>query len=438
MTNTFSAGAGSSDITPTDSQFLYGYPHVKRYSTGINDPLLSSALYMSDGRVQVMFIANDIVCLRNDIVTRIRLRISEAVPIPKGNIMITSTHTHSGPITVNHLSTETDTVLPKVDPNYIQFLEDGIVTAGIHAYQHAVPAQLGLAVADSTGIGTNRRDPAGPSDHEVPVLMVRKADGKQNIACMLVCSMHPTVLHEDSTLISGDFPGMSRQFLQENILGKNCPVLHHTGPSGNQSPRHVTRGNTFEEAVRLGCILGKAVAKVIPSIEYSSDVPLHCSQAFLDLPGKEFPSPEKAKTKLEQAVSRLEQLRKSNAPRQETRTAECDWFGAEETLCLARAAHDGRLADVIKSCMPGEVQMIKVGRWCFTGWPAEVFVDYALAVKKVHKNIFIISLANNELQGYIVTPEAVAEGGYEASNGLFRAESGQMLVDQTLRMTTQV
>ena len=68
--------------------------------------------------------------------------------------------------------------------------------------------------------------------------------------------MHPTVLHEDSTLVSGDFPAMTRQYLQEHVLGADCPVLYHTGPSGNQSPRHVTRANTFDEAERLGGLLG--------------------------------------------------------------------------------------------------------------------------------------------------------------------------------------
>ena len=37
------------DITPRNSTFLYGYPHVSRLSTGVHDPLLSSSLYLDDG-----------------------------------------------------------------------------------------------------------------------------------------------------------------------------------------------------------------------------------------------------------------------------------------------------------------------------------------------------------------------------------------------------
>jgi hypothetical protein len=111
--------------------------------------------------------------------------------------------------------------------------------------------EVQLTVADGSCVGTNRHDPAGPADPEVPVLLVRDRDSQKFLAAMVVCSMHPTVLHEDSTLISGDFPVMARRYLQEHVLGGDCPILYHMGFSGNQSPRHVTRSNTFDEAARL-------------------------------------------------------------------------------------------------------------------------------------------------------------------------------------------
>ena len=35
MAETLTAGVGMVDITPADSQFLYGYPHVERYRTDV-------------------------------------------------------------------------------------------------------------------------------------------------------------------------------------------------------------------------------------------------------------------------------------------------------------------------------------------------------------------------------------------------------------------
>jgi hypothetical protein len=431
------AGAAAVEITPRQSQFLFGYPHVARYSTGIHDPLLGSALFLSDWQTSLLFLAVDIIFISKALSRRVRERISERAGIPAENILITATHTHSGPITVDYLSNESDTIIPKADQSYLRELEEQLIEAALQAVESAQPAKLGLVLAKSTGIGTNRHDPAGPADHEVPVLLVKSREQDENIACLLVCSMHPTVLHEDSTLISADFPGMARQFLQQEFLGANCPVLHLTGPSGNQSPRHVTLANSFAEAERLGRILGKAVLRVLPTIEYVSEISLNCVLAEIDLPRKAFPAVAAAQENLREVRARFDRLREKRALRQQIRTAECDWFGAEETLTLAQAAANDRLETLYAACLPAEIQLFQIGHWAFVGWPGEIFVDYALTVKGKSRNTFVISLANGELQGYIVTPDAVAAGSYEASNALFSHASGQVLIDTTLRLLAE-
>ena len=181
-------------------------------------------------------------------------------------------------------------------------------------------------------------------------------------------------------------------------------------------------------------MLGQAIARVIPEIAFTSSTTLSCRQGFVDLPRRTFPSVAEAEKKLERAVQRLDHLRQTNAPRPAVRTAEVDWFGAEETLTLAQVAQEGRLDAFYRPCLPAEVQVIRIGPWSFVGWPGEIFVEHALTVKAGHENAFVISLANGELQGYIVTEEAALEGGYEASNSLFGPQSGQMLVDMTLEL----
>ena len=428
------AGAAVRDISPTKPMFLMGYTHTPRTSTGVHDPLLSSALYLSDGATPFIIIANDVLFVTKDLTARARKRIAAETDVPEGQILISASHTHSGPVTVDCLCSADDAVVPKVDPAYFHHLKEGIVAAGIEAWRQAQPAQLGLAVAGVTGIGTNRRNPAGPSDLQAPLLIVKTADGAWYIACMLVVSMHPTVLHEDSFLVSADFPGMARRHLQESLLGASCPVLYHTGPAGNQSPRYVTRGNTFAEAERLGEILGRAVVQAIPGIACTDSLQLQARQAVLDLPRKDFPSIAEAKENLEMAIRKLADMRQSGAPPQQIRTAEVDWFGAEETVTLAEAARDGRIEEVYRTCLPAEVQVLQIGRWNFAAWPGEIFIEHALALKQRCPGTFIISLANGELQGYIVTEEAALEGGYEASNSLFSHRSGDLLIETTARL----
>jgi len=317
-------------------------------------------------------------------------------------------------------------------------MEDAITDAGVRAFRAARPAEAGLAVARAEGVGSNRRDPSGPADPEVPVLLVRGKGDRKNIAAMAVYCMHPTVLHEDSTLITGDFPAMTRQYLQRTVLGPECPLVYHSGPEGNQSPRHVVRGQTFAEAQRLGENLGRCIEKAIPGIRFRDDLAITCATKLLQLPRRHFASVPAAQAKLDKAAQRLEHLRKTNAPRAQTRTAECDWFGAEETLTLARAEADGRLDGAAAEVLPAEVHVIKVGPWSFVGWPGEMFVEYGLAVKARRRDTYVIALANGELQGYIVTPEAEAAGGYEACNSLFEPRAGTIMVEETLRLMREL
>ena len=198
------AGAAAVDITPPESCFLWGYPHVARYSTGVHDPLLASALYVIVGRTAVVFVGTDVLPdLQGGGGPRSGAnRCDDGRTRGPGHGHCHTTH--SGPVTAKWLSS--DPVVPDPDPRFVKRMEDGIVAAAEMACATARPAQLGLAVADGSAVGGNRRDPAGPSNPRVPALVVCAADDGAAIAAMFICNMHPTVLHEDSTRISGDFP----------------------------------------------------------------------------------------------------------------------------------------------------------------------------------------------------------------------------------------
>jgi hypothetical protein len=67
-------------------------------------------------------------------------------------------------------------------------------------------------------------------------------------------------------------------------------------------------------------------------------------------------------------------------------------------------------------------------------WPGEFFVEYALQVKRGAPGTFVITIANGELQAYIVTAEADANAFYEARNALFSHENGPRIVEETLAL----
>jgi hypothetical protein len=260
-------------------------------------------------------------------------------------------------------------------------------------------------------------------------MLVRTPVEKKPIAAMVVYGMHPTILHEDSTLISADFPGMVRNYLQDHVLGTDCPVIYHNGVCGNLSPRHTAQANTLDEMMRIGFLLGRQLAEAMPRISFVNTVELDLASCELEPELRAFPTVDDALCGLKEAKARNEQLKAEGADKATVRTAECDVFGAEETLTLAKASTSGHLEKAAQSCLPAEVSLFAVGKWLFLSWPGEFFVEYSLLLKQRYENLSIISMANGELQGYIVTEEAAIEGGYEASNALFSSANGMRFVD---------
>lgn len=426
------AGAARKDITNRSALFLAGYPHVPRLSEGVHDPLWATALYLGGEDGGILCIAVDILFVDRPTAVACRQAIGEATGLTPERILISATHTHSGPLTATVVSWLDDRVVPAPDPVYMEAFRKGIIAAGVEAFRRAEPAELAITSVLSEGVGGNRLRPDGPRDPEVGVIAVRSAAGGRPLAVQVVYSMHPTVLHEDSRLVSSDFPHYTRGVLQAAWPG--AAVLYHTGPCGNLSPRYHVRGQTFAEAERLGSALGRQIAAGLAALgpgDFRREVPLAAAAARVTLPPRTFGTVAEAERELREAVAEYDRLRREGAPHGPLRTAECTVFGAEERLTLTRAQAAGTLAARLREINPAEVQALRVGDVWLVGWPGECFVEYALALK-ARRRAFVISLANGELQGYIPTPDAT---GYEARLSVFEPAAGGLLVQAALELT---
>jgi hypothetical protein len=407
-------------------------------STGVHDPLYATGLFLDDGDQKALLVSVDVIWLSKRQIGDARRRIQEVTGVPPTSIMISATHTHSGPVTVQMISNANDPVVTAPDRCVIQQIEDGIVAAASTAMRVAEPAEFGFAEVDVSEIGGNRHDSAGPSLPRVAVFATRATNHPTKLLAIgYVFSVHPTVLHEDSTLVSSDFPGFSRRHLQTCFRSQHyeLPVLHHIGAAGNQSPRNMVRANTVEEAERLGVRLGMAIEGAVAKMRFLSKWSLKIRTSAIALPLRELPTKEQAATALVTARLKLEQFRANGSSRGFLRTAECDLFGAEEVVSLVTAAENGELANVAATCLPAEIQTIRVGKMQLVGWPGEVFVEYALQIRNDFPHAVVITLAGGELQGYLTTQEAVVGGWYEASNAIFSSPtSAEMLVHATRQL----
>ncbi|WP_419212094.1 neutral/alkaline non-lysosomal ceramidase N-terminal domain-containing protein [Maribacter sp. X9] len=428
-------GAAIIDVTPKKPMFLHGYPHVERTSEGTHDPLYASALIIDNGENQIGFCAVDVIFISKEITKRVRELVEKSTGIAGKNLMISASHTHSGPVTVTDIFY--DPVVPAADPEYIQYLISKIVQAFVEAFKNKRQCKLAVTTADSTGVGGNRHSISGVTDAEVPVVVLKDFMTDEIFALSVIHCMHPTVLHEDSKLFSADFPGFTREFISDS-LGENVVLLYQTGPSGNQSPRHFIESNTFDEAKRLGDLLGNRIVKSVLRLnesDYQDWCSLHIQSVEVNLPRKEFMPLIDAERKVASAKDKLDTMRRNNADAKEIRTVECDWFGAEENLKLVKMMVNGDLENVYRDVLPAEVDTVTVDKFHFVFLPGEFFVEYSLSIKEAaSEKVFVSTLSNGVIGGYIVTEEAEADGGYEASNSIFSAKGGKVIVETVHKM----
>ena len=428
------AGAAAVDIHPDRPMAMFGYPHVERISTGVHDPIRASALYLKTESSAVAIVGLDILFISPTHARDIRGKIAERLGMEESAVFVSTTHTHSGPVSGRILLWQDDPAVPPPDEAYLDEVTAKAVAAAETAKQNAVEAELAWTTADATGVGGNRLSRDGIIDPEVGILAVRKTSDHSLVGVSVVYSMHPTVMHEDSTLISSDFPHYMRMCIYEQFA--EVPVLYHMGPSGNQSPRYFVNGQTFEEAERLGRKLGGSVCASMSAIgdsDYSTDIELKSFLRDVDLPRRAIPSVADAEKTLADYRANFERLQAEDAPGPQVRTAECAIFGAEGVLTAAKANERGEVDAVIEACKPFQIQLLKIGPAWMVGFPGEIFTDYGVSLKQQSpEKAFVASLVGGELQSYVVTPEAAAEGGYEAAGSLYEPESGTIMVDAAL------
>jgi hypothetical protein len=205
------------------------------------------------------------------------------------------------------------------------------------------------------------------------------------------------------------------------------------GPAGNQGPRYYVKGQTFSEAERLGALLGQQLYEKIEMLadgDFTEELEIDADAAYVTLPRKQTISMNDAVEKLRKCRETFESLKNAGAGHGPVRTAECEVFGAEETIALAELEECGELANVAAALNPVDIQVLRLGNTFLAGLPGEIFAEYGLALKKRFTNkVYTSSLVNGHLQGYITTPDAAENGFYEASLALFAPESGSIMVD---------
>ncbi len=411
------AGTAIMDITPKKGVQLAGYPHCPRENEGVHDPLYASALYLKNGEDEIMLLTVDLLTIGKNIVKEVRSRLGM-------HVSVTATHTHSGPWASEPLASELAEGICQ-NAEYIAFLTESLIQIAQKAKENLFDAEVGTGIGHcgaEQGIGGNRRSKDGITDNSVNVLAVR--DISKTVRAILVnYSLHPTYLHAENLYVTADYPGAMRRYF--HYAAPEAVFMFAQGTSGDQSSRYFRTGQNFEEAVRAGTTIACEAFRVLQNICYTSDPELKLKSVTMkNLPMKVFPDEQTAyaaKLKAEEAFEKSK-----NADYITMRNAELAMFGAQNTYEFSRCVKSGYVSPEL----PSEVVFIKIGDTLIVALQGELFVRYGLEIKRAssYEKTFVFGLSNGYAPGYIYTPEAAAEGGYETGTSMFAPDAGETML----------
>lgn len=440
------AGTALADISPKLGEELGGYPHYPRNNTGIHDPLYAACLYIDNGETQIAIVTLDLLFFSKKHVMEIRRRIEAACGIPGRNILISTSHTHSGPWASGRLDIESLEAGKRQNPEYIGFLKERIVSVILSAKEGAFEAQIATGVSvcgAESGVGGNRRFIGGPYDPLVSVITVRDMAGDVR-GVFTNYTLHPTFIHEWSTEVTADYPCYMRRQIGE--LAPKAVFGFAQGASGNQSSRYYRKSEDYDEAERVGRLLGKAAFQVVENAEWMDTVDIRVASSDMEMELRDFGSAEELKRRLDDATALYKELFQKygdSCNREEYylwQNANLKMLGIEDQLGYVLMREKGVRIELCEDEAPVEIQVIRIGNTCIVGAPGEIFVEYALYVKAMAGYPIVIfnELANGCLPGYLYTPEALEFGGYETDTSMLAPAFGRHLVDQILNTIEKV
>lgn len=190
---TLEAGVGKADITPKLGYYLGGWTRADRVSHGQHTRLFARSLVLKRGSEKMAIVSIDLFMVPGGMVKQLGDRLA-ARGLSEQNILITASHTHSGPggyanyPTLNSaapsMQTATDPssfldffVEPQpADPELYRFVLEQIERSIVRADEDLDPAAAGWGSSRIVGLTANRSLEAHLADHGII-----KARGEGNV-----------------------------------------------------------------------------------------------------------------------------------------------------------------------------------------------------------------------------------------------------------------
>jgi len=259
---------------------LAGYSRRKgKPSTGVHDPVWARALVLRQGSTTVVLVSGDLLIIDEILKAAVEARMRRLDGLREAVLMVTATHTHSGPGAYGRKFFE-KVSMGHFDPVVFNGLVDSLEQAIERAVAVLQPvAMVATASTTTTGLVRNRMDSNGVVDADLTVVTWLRADG-QPVAILASFAAHPTILSASNRELSADYPGVLAAEVERVFPSAVC--LFMAGLVGDQAP--IKSGPMFETTHRIGTQLADHVVALIRAASPQPPTRLQAQQRIMPLP----------------------------------------------------------------------------------------------------------------------------------------------------------
>lgn len=407
------AGIARQDITPKIGARLFGYL-PDSYSESTNDNLTLTAFVFKEKETKALMISISACLLKTKLANELRNEISASYGIDYNNIIISTTHTHTGPC-IAEMKGWGD-----VDYEYYNdILKPALFKSVDDADKNLQPVTVSVASGKSK-VGINRRQLKlnniielgqcewGTYNPEMTVITF-KNETNEIIGNIIHYGCHGTAAG-NITVISRDWMGIMTDALEKET---GAITAFFNGPEGDVGPR-LSNGGTTGHDIKYVYELGEFAARDAIRIFKKQ---CNYKEVNLLVKTKEIQLPLKPRIPYDEAVKGIESFNGNKA--------NID-FKIYEYNKAVKESYDNGYEE--RSFKKVEQTVIKIGEVIFVSFPYELFSEIGMRINEAVKGLRVLSLSNaNGNEGYFPTQDQLCRGGYEI--GMFKHSDIQCFAD---------
>ena len=419
-----------------------GY-YVPRFAKGNLDDIGVRAIALTQGETKILLMSVDSCMIHEETVAEYAAHIEKETGISPDNIVISATHTHTGPFLAPTTMFEAD---PEPILAYAKFLGTKVLEAAKLALADAKPARMGYIVGyapervayirrykmkdGSTWTcppinDPNIDHPIGTLDQRVNVLRFDR-EGAESVV-LVNYGVHTDTVNGE--MLSADWPAWMAKTLDKALDGVKCMFIcgaqgdvgstnvHPSG--GDMNDTEISFDNEMKSpgmARFVGRALAGTVLQVYDKVNYVDDVEISITNDYIKVPSN-MPTAEQ-----------LPLAKEYKAYHDAGRDDLIPYTAMELTTVVAEAI---RMCELENGPEDFTVRLtgVKLGPVALVGIPGEPFTDVGVAIKDTPGWDLILPCAlTNGYLGYFPMQSAFDEGGYEARTSRFRGGVAERII----------